>query len=327
MSNSMMISHTHISPNKSVMTNKVNKCISIHCMAGNLSIESCGNLFAKTSTQASSNYGIGSDGRIALYVEEKDRSWCTSSAKVDGSGISIEVANDGGAPDWHVSDKALDSLIKLCTDICQRNEFRLNYTGDKSGNLQAHRWWKNKACPGNYLMGLFPYIAAQVNANLDGGVSVIQSQTANAVVETPTESVSTNRDTYIIRAKIDNLRYRESPNGRVLGYLPKNIPFTIVETVEGWGKLKSGAGWVYVANSEYVSRDGVGATSSNDSYYPKYNGDSASLTNALQSLKIDSSKSSRTKIAHANGISDYSFTAEQNTMLLNLLKQGKLKKS
>lgn len=171
MSNSSLVSYVNISPNKNTMSGKVNKMIAIHCMAGNMTVESCGQWMAKTSTQASSNYGVGSDGRIGMYVEEKDRSWCTSSSYVDGNGISIEVANDGGAPDWHVSDAALSSLINLCADICKRNGFRLNYTGDKSGNMQMHRWYKNKACPGDYLASLFPYIQDEVNKILDGGAA------------------------------------------------------------------------------------------------------------------------------------------------------------
>ena len=72
--NSPLVSYTKISPNKSINRNHAIDTISIHCMAGNLSIEQCGDLFANSSRQASSNYGIGSDGRIGLYVEEKDRS-------------------------------------------------------------------------------------------------------------------------------------------------------------------------------------------------------------------------------------------------------------
>lgn len=97
MSNSNLICYTKISPNKTSPRNHKIDTISIHCMAGDLSVETCGNVFAPSSRQASSNYGIGSDGRIAMYVEEKDRSWCTSSASNDNRAVTIEVANDGGA--------------------------------------------------------------------------------------------------------------------------------------------------------------------------------------------------------------------------------------
>lgn len=170
-SNSPLICYTKISPNKTSPRNHAIDTITIHCMAGNLSIETCGNVFAPSSKQASSNYGIGSDGRIAMYVEEKDRSWASSNAANDNRAITIEVANDGGAPDWHVSDKAMASLIKLCADICKRNNIKeLKWKADKNligqvdkQNMTVHRWFKAKACPGDYLYGKHSYIAAEVN--------------------------------------------------------------------------------------------------------------------------------------------------------------------
>ena len=76
-----------------------------------------------------------------------------------------------------------------------------------------------------------------------------------------------------------------------------------------------------------ILRGGSGSTSSSStSYYAKYNGTSTSIVDALKSIGVDSSYNNRSKIAKANGISNYSGTASQNTQLLNLLKQGKLKK-
>lgn len=171
MSNSSLVCYTAISPNKTSPRNHIIDTITIHCMAGNLSVETCGNVFAPASRQASSNYGIGSDGRIALYVEEKDRSWCSSSSSNDHRAITIEVANDGGAPDWHVSDLAIDSLVRLCADICQRNNIKqLLWRGDQGligridlQNMTVHRWFARKACPGDYLYNLHGFIASQTN--------------------------------------------------------------------------------------------------------------------------------------------------------------------
>lgn len=167
MSNSKLICYTKISPNSTNPRNhKIDK-ITIHHMAGNLSIESCGAGFASASRQASSNYGIGSDGRIGMYVEEKNRSFCSSSRENDHRAITIEVANDSKAPDWHVSDKALESLIALCVDICQRNGIeKLNFTGDKNGNLTQHNYFAATECPGPYLKKKFAYIAQEVNRRL-----------------------------------------------------------------------------------------------------------------------------------------------------------------
>lgn len=168
MSNSNLVSYTRLSPN----CNKPRKAkidrITIHHMAGNLSVEACGEIFAKPGRQASANYGVGSDGRIGLYVEECNRAWTSSSASNDHRAVTIEVANDGGAPDWHVSDKALAATIDLCVDICQRNGIkRLNYTGEKTGsNLTMHRWFAETLCPGPYLASKFWFIAEEVNKRL-----------------------------------------------------------------------------------------------------------------------------------------------------------------
>lgn len=167
MSNSSLVVYKKISPNSNNPRNNKIDTITIHHMAGNLSIESCGAGFADPARQASSNYGVGSDGRIGMYVEEANRSWCSSSRENDHRAITIEVANDGGAPDWHISDKALESTIALCVDICQRNGIaKLNFTGDKSGNLTMHKYFAATECPGKYLESKFPYIAEEVNRRL-----------------------------------------------------------------------------------------------------------------------------------------------------------------
>ena len=176
MSNSPLVTYTKLSPNHSGRRNHVIDTISIHCMAGNASVETCGALFADPSRKASSNYGIGSDGRIALYVDEANRSWCTSSASNDHRAITIEVANNGGAPDWPVSDKAYAALLDLLTDICRRNGIKkLLWKGDKSligqvdkQNMTVHRWFAAKACPGDYLYNRHGEIAAEVNRRLEG---------------------------------------------------------------------------------------------------------------------------------------------------------------
>lgn len=185
MSNSSLVNYTKLSPNYSKRAAKIDT-ITIHHMAGNLSVESCGNVFATTSRQASSNYGVGSDGRIGLYVEEKNRAWTSSNRDNDNRAITLEVANDGGAPNWHVSDKALQATIDLCVDICKRNGIpRLNYTGDKSGNLTMHKWFASTLCPGPYLESKFPYIAEEVNRRLGSETPKKEE------VETPKTETST----------------------------------------------------------------------------------------------------------------------------------------
>ena len=167
MGNSALVNYTKISPNKNSPRNKPITKITIHHMAGNLTVETVGSLFASSSRNASSNYGVGTDGRVGMYVEEKDRAWTSSNADNDHQAITIEVANNGGGPNWPVSDTALAKLIDLCVDICKRNGIKqLNYTGDASGNLTRHNMFAATACPGPYLQSKFPYIANEVNKRL-----------------------------------------------------------------------------------------------------------------------------------------------------------------
>ena len=165
--NSPLVDYKRLSPNNSGLRNHAIDTITIHHMAGALTVEQCGNIFADPSRQASSNYGIDGKGRVGLYVEEKNRSWASSSYTNDNRAVTIEVANSQLGGTWPVSDTALAKLIDLCTDICQRNGIKhLVYTGDTSGNMTLHQWFAATACPGPYLKGKMGYIATEVNKRL-----------------------------------------------------------------------------------------------------------------------------------------------------------------
>lgn len=179
MSNSSLISYTRMSPNHSGRRNHTIDTITPHCVVGQLSVESLGGVFANSSRQASSNYGIGYDGRVALYVDERNRSWCSSSASNDNRAVTIECASDLSEP-YYMNDKVINSLIELCVDICQRNgkdtllwfgnrSQTLNYT-PKSNEMvfTVHRWFANKSCPGNYLYNRLGEIAKTVTNKLGG---------------------------------------------------------------------------------------------------------------------------------------------------------------
>lgn len=173
---SPLVSYTNISPNKSKRTQKIDTIV-IHCMAGNLTAKKCADLFANKSRGASSNYCVDSKGSISCACPENYRSWCTSSSKVDQRGITIEVANDGGAnTGWHVSTTALNALVILIVDVCKRNGIaKLVWSTNKDDrinhrngcNMEVHRDHAAKACPGNYLMSMHPWIVQQVNAQLE----------------------------------------------------------------------------------------------------------------------------------------------------------------
>ena len=154
MSDCSFVDLTCISPNCNRPRKYAVSKITPHHMAGNLTLAQIAAIEAKPSRQMSSNYAISSDGGIALLCHEADRSWCSSSPANDHRAITVEVANDQIGGQWHVSDAALEALVKLCVDICQRNpalKNGLNYTGDARGNLTKHSYFTSTACPGPYL--------------------------------------------------------------------------------------------------------------------------------------------------------------------------------
>lgn len=165
MSNSNLVSYTKLSPHYSKRTGKISK-ITIHHAAAVASVEALGNVFQ--SKEASANYGIGSDARVALYVDEAHRSWASSNATNDNVAVTIEVSNSASGGQWPVSDTVLKKLIELCADICKRNGIEeLKYTGKADGNLTMHKMFAATACPGPYLESKMPYIAAEVNKILN----------------------------------------------------------------------------------------------------------------------------------------------------------------
>lgn len=313
--NSSLVNYTKISPNKTVNRNHAIDTITIHCVVGQCSVETIGNVFAPTSRKASSNYGVGFDGRIGMYVEEKDRSWCSSSASNDHRAITIEVASDTKEP-YAVNDKAYASLINLVTDICQRNGIKeLKWKADKSligqvdkQNMTVHRWFANKSCPGTYLYNKMGEIAAEVNKRLNPVVTQPTSTTDSAIKVGSTVKISDGAtyytgkkipawvikkqwivseikgdravidkstdgqnsisspinvkfltivgaaqtsstatfEPYIVRINASALNIRKGPgiSYGIAGCIRDRGVYTIVNKSNGWGKLKSGAGWI-----------------------------------------------------------------------------------
>lgn len=246
--NSPLVKYTKLSPNHSGQRKHKIDTITIHCAVGHISLETFGTIFAVPARQASCNYAVDDKGRIGMYCEEKNRSWCTSSSSNDNRAITIEVASDLEAP-YRVTPEALNGLIKLCADICKRNNIeQLLWKGDKDligqvdkQNMTVHRWFKNKECPGDYLYKKHEYIAAEVNKILNNNI-------------TP-ESIKF--EPFLVKVTTSALNCRKGPgtNYDRVCIVRKNEVFTIVEESDGqgaskWGKLKSGAGWISLDNCQ-----------------------------------------------------------------------------
>ena len=259
--NSSLATVRMISPNRTPNRNHVIDTITIHCFVGQVTAKRGCEVFQPSSRKASCNYVVGYDGSIGLCVEEKDRSWCSggtdkkgnpirvngiSGSSNDYQAVTIEVASDATHP-YAITKKAMAALIELCADICRRNGIKqLLWKGDKTlvgkvaqQNLTVHRWFANKACPGDYIYECLGDITTKVNAKL--GVS--SAPTAPAVPD--------SKVPYKVRITATDLRIRKGPgtNTAIVQKAIKPGVYTIVSEATGegatmWGKLKSGVGWV-----------------------------------------------------------------------------------
>lgn len=299
--NSSLVSYTKLSPNHSGQRTHSIDRITPHCVVGQCSVETLGNIFLPTSRQASCNYGIGVDGRVGMYVEEKNRSWCSSSSVNDQRAITIECASDTTEP-YAFKDVVYQKLITLCVDICKRNgKKKLLWLGDKDKTLSyepksdemvltVHRWFANKSCPGNWMYARMGDLAEKVTAQLGGsadtptvttqlyrvrktwsdsksqkGAYKILSNARKCADANPGYSVfdasgkvvyapvaSAADVPFLVKVSITDLNIRKGPGtdyAKTGKFTGKGV-FTIVEvksgkgSTAGWGRLKSGAGWI-----------------------------------------------------------------------------------
>lgn len=185
MSNSKLVSYTKLSPNHSgARTHSIDR-ITPHCVVGQYSVETLGNIFMDTNREASCNYGIGTDGRVLLCVEEGNRSWCSSSNSNDQRAVTIECASELKHP-YAFNDKVYNKLVELCVDICKRNgKKKLLWINDKNKALNystksdemlltVHRWFDSKSCPGDWLYNRLGNLAKSVTEKLGGSVDKVK---------------------------------------------------------------------------------------------------------------------------------------------------------
>lgn len=199
--NSPLVVYTKLSPNHSGQRTHSIDRITPHCVVGQLSAESICGCFISPDRQASCNYGIGYDGRVSLCVEEKNRSWCTSSRENDQRAITIECASDSKHP-YAFKDAVYNSLVELCIDICKRNgKSKLLWLGDKEKTLHytpksdemvltVHRWYANKSCPGDWMYARMGDLASKVTAALNTGADTTPPETENSQDNTPAVDVT-----------------------------------------------------------------------------------------------------------------------------------------
>ncbi len=188
--NSPLVSYTLLSPNNSGTRTHAIDRITPHCVVGQCTVQALGQVFYPTSRQASSNYGIGYDGKVGMYVPESKRSWCSSSGANDQRAITIEIASDTTAP-YAIKTAAYNTAVNLMADICKRNgktklvyianaTTALNYSdnGQKSNEMliTLHKWFASTICPGQYIIDHLPDMVARVNAILGGSKRTLREE-------------------------------------------------------------------------------------------------------------------------------------------------------
>lgn len=278
MSNSGLVVYTKLSPNHSGQRTHSIDRITPHCVVGQLSCESICGCFTSPQREASCNYGIGMDGRISLSVEEKNRSWCSSSNANDQRAVTIECASDKTAP-YAMTDAVYAALIDLCTDICKRNgKSKLLWFGDKNKTLSfepkademiitVHRWFANKSCPGDWLYNRLGDLAAKVTSRLGGGSQQpsgtlyrVQTgaykQKANADAQLAKVKAA-GFDTYMVQAdglyKIQVGAYRKKANADAMAAKLKAAGFdTYITTEQGKAVSSSGSAAASLAVGDKV---------------------------------------------------------------------------
>lgn len=268
MSNSPLVSYTKLSPNHSGQRTHAIDRITPHCVVGQCSVETLGNIFAPTSRQASCQYGIGVDGRVGMYVEEKNRSWCSSSNENDQRAVTIECASDTTHP-YAFKDVVYNKLIELCVDICKRNgKKKLLWLGDKTKTLNynpaademvltVHRWFANKSCPGDWMYSRMGDLASKVTAKL-GGSSASNPGTAGGNVlyrvQTGAFSNKANADAMLSKVKAAGFdTYITTKSGTaVSSTAKKSVDELAREVIQGlWGNGQDRKNRLQAAGYDY----------------------------------------------------------------------------
>ena len=274
MSNSSLVNYTKISPNRNSPRNHTIDTITIHCVVGQCSVEALGSIFADPNKEASSNYGVGPDGRIGMYVEEKDRSWCSSSSSNDNRAVTIEVASDTSEP-YAVTDKALNALVKLVADICKRNGIKqLKWKGDSSligqvdkQNMTVHRWFANKSCPGTYLYNKHPYIAREVNKLLGSSSSNSSTSTSTKSTLSAGSKLNLNNVDLYVSSTAKTAASKKTGTYYVWSTEVINNRIRITNSTSNVGKSGQVTGWISYSTAK-SSASGTSATAQTSDFKP-----------------------------------------------------------
>ena len=225
--------------------------ITIHHMAANGTCEGCFSTLAYKGDPGSVNYGIETGGVIGLMIDEDLRAWTSNSRANDMRAVTIEVANDqpSNAGGWHVSDKAMTSLINLCADICKRRgKTKMIWCGSldatnarKFANdemrMTIHKWFAATGCPGEYLESKMSFIANEVTKRLNS---------------TPTPKPGRVAATHSCYTYDSDKKGNPAVNGPYKAGSQWTVEKIVTYAGQTWGKIKGAETWVRMSDVKNV---------------------------------------------------------------------------
>lgn len=211
---------------------KQNKYIVIHYVGATGGAEDNCKYFQSNYRGASAHYFVGHKGEIWQCVEDKDVAWHCGATRYkhaycrnDNSiGIELCCRKNLSNNTWYFEEETVKAATELTKDLMKKYNI-------PAANVIRHYDVTGKVCPEPFVRDNTAW------SNFKAGLTAT----------TPTLG-------YLVRVKADvlNVRMGAGTGYKIATTVKKNEVYTIVDEYKGWGKLKSGAGWISLAWTERV---------------------------------------------------------------------------
>ena len=210
---------------------KQNKYIVIHYTASTGGAEANCKYFQSNYRGASAHYFVGHEGEIWQCVLDKDVAWHCGATRYkhpycrNDNSIGIEMCCrkrlDGS---WYFEESTVKATIELVKELMKKYNIPV-------ANVIRHYDVTGKTCPE-------PYVRDATAWNTFKASLTPNSSTSGYLVK--------------VTADVLNVRKGAGVGYKVATQIKKNEVYTIVQEYNGWGKLKSGAGWISLAYTKKV---------------------------------------------------------------------------
>lgn len=214
------------------LSNRKIQYLVIHYVGATGSAEANCKYFKDVYRGASAHYFIGHDGDVWQCVEDKDvafhcgaTSYKHTYCRNDNSiGIELCCRKRASNNTWYFEEETINSAIELTKELMKKY-------GITADNVLRHYDVTGKVCPEPYVRDTSAW--AQFKSNLS------------------TPNIASIGYMVVVTADALNVRAGAGVGYKINTVVKKGEAFTIVKEFNGWGKLKSGAGWI---NLKYTKR-------------------------------------------------------------------------